>query len=110
MRAARRLPILALATLALAACAPAGPHPVRRTIRIRAFVFTPGTVKVNRGDTLVFVNDDAVPHTARQDGGGWDTGDIPANATKTVVVERRSTGPYHCAYHPTMRGALRNGD
>jgi plastocyanin len=38
------------------------------------------------GDTLVWSNADVVPHTAMADGGGWDTGSIPAGGEGRVVV------------------------
>ena len=103
---APRLSLTAAAALAAAAaaCAGGGRAPARHAIEIRAFVFTPDTVPAHPGDTLVFTNRDAVPHTATGD--GWDTGEIPAGGTKTVVVPAAGAGPYHCAYHPTMRGAV----
>jgi len=38
------------------------------------------------GDTLVWSNRDVVPHTATADGGGWNTGSIPAGGERRVVV------------------------
>jgi len=108
MRApARAAAVLAVAALAAAAgsCAPGEGAPRRHEIQIQAFVYSPDTVAAAPGDTLVFINHDAVPHTAAA-AGRWDTGDIPAGATRTVVVPASPTGPFKCAYHPTMAGAL----
>ena len=103
MRAPRLSPLAAAALAAAAtACAGGGRAPARHQVEIRAFVFTPDTVPARPGDTLVFVNRDAVPHTATS--GRWDTGEIPANGSKTVVIPADGTGPYHCAFHPTMKG------
>ena len=91
---------------ALAGCAGAAPKPARREIRIEAFVFHPGTQAVRPGDTLVFINRDAVPHTATANDASWDTGEILANATDTVVVPANGIGEYKCAYHPAMKAEL----
>ena len=100
------LSLLAAAALAAAAtaCAGGGRGPARHEVEIHAFGFTPDTVPAQPGDTLVFTNHDAVPHTATSD--RWDTGEIPANGSKTVVVPAGGAVPFHCAYHPTMKGAF----
>jgi len=91
---------------ALAGCAGAASQPARHDISIQAFVYQPAREPVHPGDTLVFVNHDAVPHTATAADGTWDTGEIPANATRTVVVRDKGIGAYKCAFHPTMKAAL----
>jgi len=94
----------AIAAVTAAACGGGGGAPERHEITIRAFVFSPDTQAVHPGDTLVFVNHDAVPHTATAVDGAWDTGAIPANGTKTVVVP--AAGDYRCTIHPTMTGRI----
>ena len=111
MRApARAAAALAAAVLAAAAgsCASGAGAPRRHEIQIQAFVYNPDTVAAAPGDTLVFINHDAVPHTATA-AGRWDTGEIPAGATRTVVVPSGPAGPFKCAYHPTMTGVLAAG-
>jgi len=90
---------------ALAGCAGAG-KPVRHQFQITAFVYQPATEPVRAGDTLVFVNHDAVPHTATAAGGAWDSGEIPAGGTRTVVVPANGAGDYKCIFHPNMHGSL----
>ena len=99
--------VAAAAALAVAgACAGGGKAPERHEIEIHAFVFTPAAQAARPGDTLVFVNRDAVPHTATANDGSWDTGNIPANGTKAVVVPAKGGGAYRCAIHPTMVGRV----
>ena len=105
MRALRPYPLAAVVlAAAAAACADGGPAPVRHQVEIRAFVFSPDTLPAHPGDTVVFVNHDAVPHTATS--AKWDTGEIPANGSKTVVIPADGAVPYHCAFHPTMHGDI----
>ena len=89
---------------ALAGCAGAS-KPVRHQIGITAFGYQPASQPVHPGDTLMFVNHDAVPHTATA-AGAWDTGEIPANGTRTVVVPVGGIGDYKCLFHPTMHAKL----
>ena len=100
--------VAAAAALAAAAgaCAGGGRAPERHQVEIRAFVFDPDTLPARPGGTLVFVNHDAVPHTATAADGSWDTGAIPANGTKAVAVPAQGGGDYRCAIHPTMVGRV----
>ncbi|MFL5384396.1 MAG: copper-binding protein [Longimicrobiaceae bacterium] len=104
-RRGTRGPALAAVLAAAAGACAGGSHaPARHEIEIRAFVFSPAAQVAQPGDTLVFVNHDAVPHTATATDGSWDTGSIPANGTKAVAVPR--AGDYRCAIHPTMTGRV----
>ena len=100
--------VLAAAALAAAAGACAGGEaaPERHEIEIKAFVFVPAALAARPGDSLVFVNHDAVPHTATAADGSWDTGSIPATGTKAVAVPAAGGGDYRCAIHPTMVGRI----
>ena len=73
-------------------------------MEIRNFAFVPADQAVRAGDEIVFVNRDAVPHTATAADSSWDTGNIPANGSKTVTV--KAAGAYRCVYHPTMTGSV----
>jgi plastocyanin len=98
--------LAAAVTVAAAGCGGGDRAPERHEIAIRAFVFVPDPQPARPGDTLVFVNHDAVPHTATAMDGSWDTGDIPANGTKAVAVPAKGGGDYRCAIHPTMVGRV----
>ena len=104
----RRHPAVQAAAVAaaLAGCAGAAPKATRHEIRIEAFVYHPDTQAVRPGDTLVFINRDAVPHTATANDSTWDTGEILANASDTVVVPATGICGYKCAFHPNMKAEL----
>jgi plastocyanin len=99
------LVLLAAVLAAAGGCRPAHvPHVYRVTIH--GFAFDPAQVSAQPGDTVVWTNADALPHTATRDGGGWDSGAIAAGAQWRLPVTAASAGPYHCAFHPTMKAAL----
>ena len=73
--------------------------------------FHPEVLEVRRGDTVVWVNRDIVPHTATATGTGggttkWDTGQLGQGQTGRYVVRRAGVSHYACTFHPTMHGKL----
>jgi plastocyanin len=90
---------------ALAAWADGAPPPPGvHAVEIRGFAFVPDTLVVRRGDTVVWRNRDAVPHTATSEGGEWGSPELGKDGAWRVVVE--TGGAYRCALHPTMRGVI----
>jgi len=100
---------LLLAAGAAAALLASRAQPTRavppRTVTIDAFEFKPGTLTVERGDTIVWRNDDPVPHTVTAPG-AFDSGSIAAGASWEHVAAATGTFDYACAFHPTMKGRL----
>jgi plastocyanin len=114
MRAARRArdrvwtaaPAL-LALLALsAACSTAGEgaRPITHVVEMKGFGFRPDSVEVAVGDTLVWKNEDIVPHAVA--GSDLESGSIAPDSSWRYVVRARGTVPYICPFHPTMKGML----
>ena len=77
------------------------------TVVIENMRFSPEVLKVRVGDRVVFVNEDLVPHTATSERGPrFDSGLIEAGARWRVSPDNEGTTSYHCAFHPTMKGAI----
>src|SRR5690606_33799554 len=54
---------------------PAGPDTAgKHVVEMREFKFVPARVEAAVGDTIVWVNKDAVPHTATDSAAAWDSG------------------------------------
>lgn len=98
----------AIAALCLAAgCAGAqATAATRHEVEIRGFTYEPARLTVSPGDTVVWLNRDAVPHTATSEGGGWDSGSIPAGGSWEWVVTENASGEYLCTFHPSMMGEI----
>lgn len=103
--AARGAAVLAAVALGLAAAC-ARPASRSHTVEIRGFAYLPATLEVAVGDTVVWINRDAVPHTATRGGRGWESGGLNAEQAWRLVAGRQGSQPYYCAYHPNMRGIL----
>ena len=76
-----------------------------RTIVIEGMRFAPVTTTVKRGDTVVWVNRDFVPHTATA-GDAFDSSRIGAGESWRFVPRARGRYAYVCSLHPTMKATL----
>ncbi len=86
--------------------APAPAHQTA-TVRIVGHAFSPQVIAVNAGDTVVWVNDDSVPHTTHSDGALlWDSGTITPGHSYSHVFNAVGTYPYSCGIHPDMHGTV----
>lgn len=66
--------------------------------------FEPGTITINVGESVTWVNVDKDPHTAT--GGSFDTGRIEPGQQATVTFDEPGSFPYSCAFHPIMTGTV----
>jgi plastocyanin len=80
--------------------------PVTHVIEIRAMRFEPAELRAAVGDTVRWRNADFVPHTVTAGDGAFDSGNLPADSSWALVIERDGTFDYSCLYHPTMAGQL----
>ena len=89
---------------AVAACT--RPAPRAHTVTIRNFAFDPAELTIARGDTVVWLNTDFVPHSATARDSTWDSKEIAANATWRYVPRTAGRHEYYCVLHPTMAGTI----
>ena len=102
-----RLPHVWMGVLAIVLVAGAAPAAARNhVVTIAQMRFDPPTVKVHRGDSIVWVNKDLVPHTVSADAKTFDSGSIAPGASWRYVARQPGAHPYQCRFHPTMRGTL----
>ena len=101
--------LLTVAALVLnTGAAPAQPQPKPKvhTVTIAEMRFTPPTLSVARGDLIVWVNNDIVPHTATSEAGGFDSKTIEPKASWSVRLRKAGKFGYVCSLHPTMKGVV----
>jgi len=109
-----RFPLAALAAIGVlvfaSAAAPPQPNDFRRqqhVVEIRGMAFHPEALEVRRGDTVVWINRDIVPHAATATRkSGWNTGSLLQGESGRYVPRRKGEEPYFCTLHPTMLGKL----
>lgn len=69
--------------------------------------FQPESLEVAAGDTVVWRNQDIVPHTSTALDGGWASGDLAPDSSWRAALHAPGTHAYRCDYHPTMTGSVR---
>jgi plastocyanin len=76
-----------------------------KAVTIDNFEFTPKTLRIDKGERVVFSNSSGTAHTAT-DKGAFDTGRIKAGKSAAVRFQQKGTFNYHCKIHPFMHGKI----
>ncbi len=76
------------------------------TIEIRDMAFHPADLRVQVGDTIVWVNQDFVPHTATAQDSGWSSPSLAQDESWKMVARRPGSEEYLCDFHPVMTATL----
>lgn len=107
---------------ALTACSAAPPPPAgggggqpspnqgtTATVVVRDFAFSPATVEIPAGGTVVWRFEGPSAHTSTSDPSSavsWDSGLLSAGQTYSRRFGTSGSFPYHCTPHPFMRGTV----
>lgn len=74
------------------------------------FAFTPKTLKVKKGSTVTWTNNDSAAHTVSSDSDspqlGLDSGLIAQGKTYSFTFDTVGTFAYHCKPHPSMKATV----
>lgn len=103
-RIASALLLCACAGVALGA--DAGVRPASHVIIIEGMKYSPEVIEVNAGDTIVWSNKDAFPHTVTAENHRFDSKEIGSGRSWKFKATVRGVFPYICTFHPTMKGRL----
>jgi plastocyanin len=76
------------------------------TVTIEGMRFQPERLTVARGDTIVWVNNDLVPHTATSEAGSFDSQIIQPEKSWRLTATKEGEFAYICTFHPTMKAML----
>jgi len=94
-------------TVAAANGAQRGPKAATHTITMTGMQFTPATLTIKAGDTVIWVNKDIVAHTATSTSSTFNSHMIPPEKSWKMVFKTKGDNPYVCSYHPTMKGLIK---
>jgi plastocyanin len=73
-------------------------------VKINNLEFLPAVITISKGETVTWINQDNIPHTAT--GGGFDSGYMGPGATFKLTFNNTGTFDYICTYHPYMNGSV----
>ena len=91
-------------------CGAATPH-VRPhatvQVTIQNFAFSPQTLTVAPGTTVVWTQKDSAPHTVTSDTGAWTASAmLSPGQTFSHTFTKAGTFAYHCSVHPNMTATI----
>ena len=79
--------------------------PATVSVTIKDFEFTPATVTIKVGDTVIWTNDGPSTHTVTADDGSFASGNL-WNDTFSHTFETAGTFTYHCSISRFMTGTV----
>jgi plastocyanin len=75
------------------------------TVEINDMKFLPAVLTAHKGDTVIWMNRDLVPHCVTEENPkAWTSLPIPAGGSWKMVVTQNSN--YYCAIHVVMKGRI----
>jgi LPXTG-motif cell wall-anchored protein len=75
-------------------------------VTIADFSFSPGSITINQGDTVTWVNNGPTPHSATANNGSFNTGILKAGQSASHTFAQAGTYSYFCQPHPFMKGTV----
>jgi|GEM_PF-621935 plastocyanin len=96
-----------LAAIAVALLLLLIPHPTHAatiTVTMTDDHFTPQTITINAGDTVTWLNQGAMAHTATADSGAFDSGSVQPGQSFSATFNQSGTYAYHCKFHGSAGG------
>ena len=82
-----------------------GETPQSNNIDITGFAFSPETLTISVGDTVIWTNKDSTTHTATADG-EFDSGNLGNGDTFSHTFTTAGTYTYYCKIHTSMTATI----
>lgn len=80
---------------------------VTTNIHIKNFVFDSAVVTIKQGDSVTWINDDAIPHSIKTVGSQFESTVLSTGASFThKFTEAPGEYDYFCGIHTSMRGKV----
>ena len=81
-------------------------QPVTKNISIQNFSFSPATLEIKTGDTVVWKNLDSAPHVVVENNGKFTSPTLGQGEQFSFTFTAAGTFDYHCQIHPSMTGQI----
>ena len=78
-------------------------------VTIKKTAYNPATIKIKKGETVTWVNEDDKDHTVYSDDEkdkGFHSDNLGNGDTYSHKFDKAGKFPYHCKYHPRMHGVV----
>jgi plastocyanin len=98
---------LAVAVFAVATALPAASAHVAETeVKIHNFAFAPQRVVVKAGTTVIWINDDDIPHTVASSAKLFKSNALDTKDKFSFTFTTAGAYEYFCSLHPHMTGTI----
>jgi plastocyanin len=98
-------PLAMLLTLALVSAAPQAAGK-KHAVSIEDMKFNPSSLRIAKGDTVIWTNNDDRDHNVVADNGAFNSDTIPRGEKFTHTFNATGRYPYSCTLHPRMKGVI----
>ncbi len=85
---------------------PAPTAPAGTSVTLAGSRFTPATLTIERGKSVRWFNDDALPHTVTAGDRSWDSGNLAPGTSFERRFDSVGSFAYICLYHAWMTGTV----
>ena len=75
-------------------------------VTIKDFAFDPGDLKVAKGTTVTWKNDDSTTHRIKSGDGSFDSKDLKNGDSFEHTFDTAGSFAYVCGIHPSMKGTI----
>jgi len=75
-------------------------------VKIQDFLYTPATVTIDVGQTVEWINEDAVTHTATAIDGTFKSPNLEQGHHFSHTFTKAGTYAYYCTFHRGMKGTV----
>lgn len=75
-------------------------------VHIKDFKFDPAVVTIKAGQSVQWINDDQVQHSATADDKSFDSGELSNGQSYTHAFAKAGTFSYYCDDHAYMKAKL----
>jgi plastocyanin len=100
--------VVAVIWMAFGAAAGAA-APVTHQVKVVDFSFSPASLTVHAGDTVVWTNHGSVAHTVTADNGSFNSGSLSPGQSFSHTFPSAGTVAYHCQFHGAAGGVGMSG-
>ena len=99
--------IIWIAFLALSGSIALGQAAKKHAVSMKDMAYSPATLEIKVGDSVVWTNNDTRDHTVVAAGNAFKSENIRPGGTFSYRFSRAGTFSYGCSYHPRMKGTIK---
>jgi plastocyanin len=104
-----RLKLLFIVPLFLFLIAPnalSAQRDAKEDVSIKGRAFQPATLRIKKGESVTWKNNDDIDHTVDAEDGSFSSGTIKSGKSFTHTFKKAGKYAYSCHLHPRMKGTI----